>query len=243
MAFTVIASGGAQSTDSLSVTTPPINCLGADLIIVITASTFGANIKITDSEGNSYPGSDTEYGATPGNGVLDLYAVFLPAVSASMTFTVSRLTNTAFPAIAVLAVSGGSSRFFDQQAGADSRHVTQSSVTAGPITPSQDNELWVSAVCLNTASSGVPANGEGTLIYAAAIVGSTAWGLGMAYGIQTTATPQSCGWSWSANSVAQYFIVSFIGADVPPPAVVFGGGGGFSPGACQSAGFGGGDDR
>ena len=162
-----------------------------------------------------------------------------------MTFGLTATGGTGLPSIAVLAVAGAASGSFDRQVGADSSPSTVTSVTAGPITPSQDSDLWISFVTTNT---GAPANAQGILLFAAPAVAGQSWGVGFAYGIQTTAAAQSCAWSWTGASVTQDFIAAFKTGTGPPPVTIgpaFGGGGGFQPRPNSSQGFGAasGDDR
>lgn len=261
MGFVAIATTGAQSTTDLNVTTPAIDCTGANLIILAVAAAFSATATITDSHGNTY----VQQANYEGNfGAITILTCFNPTVSASMTFSYTTLTNTGFPAIAVLAVSGAASGTIDQQTGQASDPFTGISVSIGPITPSQNNALWVGALNLGN-TSGTPSNTQGTLVYAVANA-PVAYGLGMSYGIQTTATSQVSGWMWSSASVHQDVIGSFLPSNAttgsgqgrslaagyaaatftPPPAhgaSVFGGGGGFAQGPNTAQGFGGGSDQ
>ena len=205
MGFSIIATGGGQSTNSTTVTTAAVNCTGANLIILAVAFSVSSTGTIADSQGNTYVLQAT-HGANDSK--VTIYTCFGPSVSGSMTFSFTTTSGTAFPAIAVLAVSGAASGTLDQQTGADSFPFTATSTTVGPITPTQNDELWVSAICLESPP-GVPANGTGTLAHSAANTSGLNWGLAMAYGVQTTATAQSCGWSWSGASINQTVIASF----------------------------------
>ena len=181
-----------------------------------------------------------------------------------MTFSFTTLTGAGHPAIAVLAVSGANSGTIDQQTGEASDPFGSTSVSIGPITPSQNNALWVSGLNLQGPTD-TPVNGNGTLVYAAgASVAEPAFGLGMAYGIQTTAASQTSSWSWDNSVTIRVVIGSFLPSTGTTGAgqgrsraagyaagvvshlagATFGGGGGLCVSGPNTAqGFGGGSDQ
>ncbi len=226
-AITVKATTGAQSTDGLSVTTPAIDATGGNLILVGVAY-YGLNnnpacgnnggsgsatpltaAQISDSTGsNTY----TKVWTNAGQGVeisqSALFCVGAPSVSSSMTFSVnSPGSQTCFPAIAVLVLSNTgatSGNCGTDQVGGDGNGNGGAEVfTSGLIlTPTQDNEILVSVLALGNTQTALAINDSFTISYAAVYTGaptSGAFGIAMAYLIQTTATANHAQWTWTGS--------------------------------------------
>ena len=194
-----VATTGAQATSSnlQSVTTPAssFNGTGSNGILVAVSALGNTTGTVTDSSGNTYSLVSTV--SNNGTGQTSLYCTYNPTVTSNMTFTYTSHTSPAYPSIGVLGVSGLASCAVDQKSALNQTGVV-TSVQPGSITPSQNNELWISTV--NTESGGGAPTSSGTLVYSKGIEGGVAYGIGMAYGVQTTATAVNPLWSWTTSA-------------------------------------------
>lgn len=173
--------------------------------------------QISDSTGsNTYTKvwTNANQGVEPSQSAL--FCVGAPSVSSSMTFSVnSPGSQTCFPAIAVLVLSNTgatSGNCGTDQVGGDGNGNGGAEVfTSGLIlTPTQDNEILVSVLALGNTQTALaiydspwpPPVSSFTISYAAVNTGaptSGAFGIAMAYLIQTTATANHAQWTWTGS--------------------------------------------
>ncbi len=197
LSFTVIASTGAKSTGSNTVTTSGIDTSGANLIIV-AVSHDGPDNSPTDSTGsNTWTAVDTAVGSAP---LIRMFTCFNPTTDAAQTFTYSN----GFPSIGVLAVSGAASGTADQKSKAG-----PNASQPGSITPSEDNELLVTCAVNGGAASEGPPSAPFSSHFIIDLVGdANSYTLAMAYEIQTTATARNPTWN-NAGGGGSTVIASF----------------------------------
>jgi hypothetical protein len=188
-AFVFSASKGGNTETA---TSDAVDTTGATLIVVAT-SHFSPTPTLSDSKGNTWTALTT-YG--PGSYEVKMYYCVSPTVGSGHTFTLAG-ANT-YPTFTVLGFSGGSlSSPFDQQNGATGSSFD--TVQPGSITPTQDNELVVTA--LSGALSGTPASIDSGFSTPVQIAnGSGAIFNAIAYKIQTTAAAVNPTWSVSATA-------------------------------------------
>jgi hypothetical protein len=187
-----VVSASAAGSGS-SATTSSVNTTGATLLIVALAS--GVLGTVSDNKGNTWVAL-TGYGATP---FIQLFYARNPIVGTGHTFTGTATSQ--FPSIAMMAFSGAATSYpfghLTQDGGADK--------TPGTITPLEDNELIVSALSDNSASTVYAIDAGMTLGPTVVFIGGTAYGVAMAYEIQTTKAANTPTWTASGanNSSTQ----------------------------------------
>jgi len=161
-------------------------------------------VSVSDSKGNTYTALTQSGGV---GSYVRLYYCQNPTVGASHTFTV---TGTAiFVAFGALAVSGSlTASSFDVESGGTASSTT---VQPGSVTPSQDNEILVTAVSfnvINTASINSSFTLDGQLNYSIGVN----IGLGLAFKIQTTAGAENPTWTVGSSCALTTRIASFKAA-------------------------------
>src|SRR5262245_32762550 len=98
MAFTLIGSVSASSTNGNSVTTGSLDTTGANLVVVVFSSYQGGTIvNVTDNKSNTY--SNRTVYQFSGDSRVRLSYVASPSVGTGHTFTVSG--SGIYPALAV----------------------------------------------------------------------------------------------------------------------------------------------
>lgn len=212
MAYTVIGAIGGVGT------TGPLNCLGADLIVVFNESDGLLGWDNTDSEGNSY----TEL---PNNLEGRTAYVESPIVSAAQTFD----APNSYSYIGALALAGSAASAFDQQAGNNSFPGTATSLQAQALTPSANNAIVIVGFGLGDNTSGPSIDQGFTLVASVDAQSSVNYGGFMAYLIQTTAAVADPTGSWTGNSTSQVLNNVFLAAT--------GGGGSTFPGYVGKGGW------
>ena len=190
MAYSVIAHEIARSTNDNNVTTPAIDTSGADFIVLAAAYLQGVTMTISDSKSNTW--TPRTQVALTGDSAIRLYYVQGGTVGTGHTFTASGTGS--FPSLAALALSGSVASPFDLENGA--QNASASSIQPGSITPSENNEILITAISLNNNFVTASING-GFTISDQANATANAYGLAMAYLIQTTAAAANPTWSWT----------------------------------------------
>jgi len=195
MAFSLIASVGAGSTNGNNVTTAGITTTGANLIIIGVASYSVNTIEtVSDSKSNTWTRL-TIYTEGTGGGAgarHTLYYCLAPTVGTGHTFTASG--TTIFPSINVVAFSGAKvTAVFDVENGA-AGFVYQ----PGSVTPSQNNSLIVTGI--HSWQSSIPntINSGFTVSTTQNYIGGQRFGAGLAYLIQSTAAAVNP--TWTSNN-------------------------------------------
>lgn len=135
----VLKDAQSASTSFPAVTTPALNCTGADLIVISAASYTAytpAAGDITDSQSNSYSLILT-YAAS---GTEAFFYKQAPSVGGAMTFTFTPTVGSSFPAATAACFSGSVATPLDQS---NSSTSVATSVQTGSITPTTSGQLLI----------------------------------------------------------------------------------------------------
>jgi hypothetical protein len=193
--FVLVSHTGAAGTGSAA-TTSGINTSGATLLIVSVASWHNTGVpSVSDSKGNSWTQLTSYIGGSNGTRQT-LYYCASPKVGPSHTFTAS--ISGGFPSITVQAWSGAAVSPFDQQNGNSSS--SASTLQPGSITPSQNNELVVSGICVGTLVTLAVDSGL-VITDQIGYGGANNFGGGLAYWIESVAAAINPIWSWGGTSM------------------------------------------
>lgn len=187
MAYTFVNQVSAGSGGGSGVTTGAVNFSSLDstgLIVLCVASYEVGSIGVTDSQSNVYDSFPEEINS--GDGALQIFYKFNPSVSSSMTFEVTGANN--YPSIVAMGFTGAVTSPADQDA-AGGLNTGGTTVQPGSITPSEDNELIIAALCHeNTGAGGISINsGFVDAPYQVAHDGAGHYGVAASYLIQTSA--------------------------------------------------------
>lgn len=206
MAYALAANAAAGSTDGNAATTSGIDTTGANLLVVaVTYYVLGGTVSVSDSKGNTWTQA-AEDGGNNATGHATLFYSKNPSVGSGHTFTVT--STGGFPGICAAAFSGADTAApFDQQSAFGSGGA--SSIQPGSVTPSEDNELLVTAV--SKAAAGVTASVDGGFSETDEfdLVGGQHFGLAMAYLVQTSAAAANPTWTLSGSASTAAAIATF----------------------------------
>jgi len=201
MAIVFLTSTSGVGTDS-TVTSGAVDTTGATLIVVGLALDSGGTISLSDSKGNSWTalGSTTQ-GATK----CILYYSVPTSTGSAHTFTNGGAFN--FCTIFVNVFSGGKlTNVFDQQNGAGA---TATTVATGSVTPTENNEVVVTALALSGAALPTSIDGGFTKTDSQEFGGGNNYGGSIAYLIQTTATAANPTWTRTNSNPMATRIATF----------------------------------
>lgn len=185
-------------------TTSSVDSTGGNLVVVAVSSyDLTSAPTVSDSKGNTYNALTARVYA--GSHRVQLFYAENATVGSGHTFTVTG--STSYASISVNVFSGAkSSGAFDQQNGAAGAN---SPASTGSVTPTEDNEVVVAGIALDSAPSGLSINGGFSTPAVAYFAGGSAYGVGSAYLIQTTATAANPAWSWTGGSQEPTAIATF----------------------------------
>jgi hypothetical protein len=172
-----------------------IDTSGANAIFVAVSSS--AAQSVADSSSSTWTALTTYTSTGGGNSVTIFHSIgaALGTVGAGHQFTAT--STGGFPAIVVMAFSGvNTSSAFDVQNGAGTASA-QSTFQGGSVTPSEDNEVVVTAVSHISDPIVTP---SGYTCDTTGLVGGVAYGIGFGYKIQTTAGAENPTWGPSAGT-------------------------------------------
>jgi hypothetical protein len=197
-AFQPVAGGGGggsyaflvQTTkggDVTTVTSDAIDTSGATFIAVAVSHYLNPSGALSDSKGNTW-NARTTYGS--GTYFITEYWCRPTSVGSGHTFTVAALAST-YPAIAIMAFSGGEASPYDTENGVANASFT--TLQPGSITPSQNNCLVVSAISWSSATTCSINGGFSTPQFVKN--GSGGLWVGQSYLIQTTAAAANPTWT------------------------------------------------
>ena len=202
MSYAAIADAEAVSTNSTSVTTTGVDSTGADLITVVGSVYSALDPAITDSKGNSYTGHNVYRQVFS---TTQIFHCSNPTVGASHT-----VTNTGgYPSVGVSFWSGSHATPFDQQNGGTA---ASSPVSAGSVTPSEDNELLITGYSDGTVAGSCNSIPTGFTSLGTLDATANANGVGHAYEIQTTATARTPSWGFTSASELSAAVATFKAA-------------------------------
>lgn len=197
--FALVASTGKDNSGNGAgdVTTAAINTSGASLIVVAVGQ-FANNTTdpvVTDNQGNTYTAL-THYWPTgvDRNGI-QIFYVLNPTTGASHTFSVATSAN--YGAVTVLAFSGGTPAFENQNG--NNANWVGTTIQPGSITPAGDNELFVTAATVG-ASSTISAIDSSFTLQATGKSDGTL--IKIAYKIQTSGSPENPQFTSSSDNGA-----------------------------------------
>lgn len=203
MAYSLVTS----TSKTGAVTTDAINTAGANLIVVAVASDNGT--APTDNKSNTYTLCNDR---VQGFSELAIFYCAAPTVGAGHTFT---QTQT-YGAIFVLAFSGASATPLDAL-DVDNGTAAGASLSPGSGTPSQANEVVVTAINIGGANLSITVDGGFTALTIPGVSGVN-YGGGIAYLIQTSAAAASPTWSWTGVNEAAAAMNAFKVAASSPTA-------------------------
>jgi len=194
MAFTTpITNTGARSSNSNSVTTSSVDTTGATLLVLCVQDyAVESLLTPTDSKSNTW----TQRG-TYNNGVarVTVWDCIAGTVGSGHTFSYGNSTAR-YPSIVMQAWSGNAASPFDQINGSSGNGTSGS---PGSITPSENDCLVITTLNIQAETSDptYPSGYTGT--NREYNNGGLAFGYGMAYVVQTTATATNPSWSWASG--------------------------------------------
>jgi hypothetical protein len=194
----ITAGSSVSAGTTTNPTTASIDTTGANLIVCGTANSgSGAVPTVTDSKSNTYTGLTATIGAASSVRIR-LYYVLNPTVGTGHTFTASA-TGTTFLSIACQAYNGvKTTSAFDVENGAAGSGL---SIQPGSATPSEDNELFVTAYSTTEQPMvTVTINSSFTKEIDRVGSGGNHFAIGLAYKIQTTGGAENPTWSWASPS-------------------------------------------
>lgn len=197
--YSFIASASAASPDTHSATTIPVDMSGADLIIAAIANYgFSGGSTITDNYGNSWHTSPPTL-LPDTDSLLEMAQIWYckPTSIGPLYAVTASDVNPALPAQPSIAIAGfrGSKAAapFDQENGSFATVVD--SLQPGSVTPSEDLELIVTALVSDTARPTVSMSiDSGFSIVENVPQIPTAYGVALAYLIQSAAAPVNPLW-------------------------------------------------
>lgn len=214
MTIALIGSRLKQSTSSTSGVTTALDTTGATLLVAVCSDLDGG-ATLADSLTQTWT-SLTKRAIAANNGVRIQYIVN-PSTNASHVFELSG--GSKFPSLVVAAFSGTVlTSVTDGENG--NTQASGTTVATGSITPTETNELLIYGFSSN--ASGSYSVDQGSILQQAGLVGSTSFGVAMAYEIQTAATARNAIWT-SGSGVLAAAVAAFKSADGVPS-----GGGGIS---------------
>ena len=200
-AFALLTHKAAGSTDNNVATTAAISTLGATFITLGVVVQNGVAVVISDSASNTWEAGTRTVNAAGTD--VQQFKTSSPITSATHTFTATTISGS--PAIAVASFDGPSGVTLDKQSGGIV--TTGTTVQPGSILPGQNNELVVSVVGYNSISS--TATASGMTVLDSTGTSADAYGIGLAYKVQTTAAAINPTWTYGGSTFAAASIASF----------------------------------
>lgn len=189
MAFSLVTSSSAGSSNNNDVTTSAVNTTGSTLIVISIAVGNVTPTTPSDNQGNTY----TQAVAT-GVSVRNT-AIFYcknPTTNSSHTFTYSQ--SSSFPSIYVMAFSGD----VNTVGSTNNNSGVASTIQPGSVTPSGDNELFVSSVATNGATT-YSINSSFTIQEKIESSGANYKNGAISYKIQTTGSSENPTWTFGTS--------------------------------------------
>lgn len=202
--YALVSHTAAQTVDKQNVTTSSIDTTGANLIIIAQTASDATLPTPTDNKSNTY----TKLASHTTGGVTNaFYYVSAPTVGTGHTFSSNSGTDH-FQGIAVAAFSGAkTSSPFDLESG--NTTPSAESLSPGVITPSENKELVVYSLGDSFTSAVTTNDGTITILQQLPFVAATAFGIALAYKIQSTAAATNPTWSWTGAARAETSLATF----------------------------------
>lgn len=205
MAFALVANTSEATPDQGTFTSPSIDTTGADLLVISVSNYTGftTELVVSDSKGNTWIPLTPRL-KTADNARNWIYYAKNPTVGSGHTFTVGHAVHNTYGSMCVSAWSGADlTDPFDQENGAFSNSFL-TSLQAGSVTPSEDNELVIAAIAIGYLG-GDGFTGTASIDSGFAItnqepnVSFNNVQSAQAYLVQTTAAVVNPTWSWSPS--------------------------------------------
>ena len=205
-AIAIVQANGSGADSSSNATSTGVDTSGATLLVMSCSWLSGASITASDNKSNTWTPLTQQTG---GVAVFQIFYVnsASPTVGAAHTFACDGTDS--YPVVAFIAASGTHATPFDQQGGNST--ASASSLAAGSVTPTQDNEIVIVGITIDSGTT-LTINGGFTTAFTYDFMGGTSMGGGLAYLIQTTATSANPTWSWSGTAAAATASSSFKAA-------------------------------
>ena len=187
----------AQGLGANGGTTSGIDTSTADTIFIIVAYQTSGTISLSDSKSNTWTLIRTE------NNGFDiknaLYRSDTPAtVGSGHTFTAT--LSGGVVAVAITAFAGGATSSIDDQNEGNGT-IFSSTIAPGSITPTADNTIVITGATASDDTTDPNSINGGFTIAAHFANGSSSFGVGIAYLVQTTATAADPTWTLSQSAV------------------------------------------
>ncbi len=209
MTIAYVIDSEIASSDGSNATTVGVDTSGANLIVVATA--YDGTTVRTPTDNKSNTPYTLVINNTSGTPRTYLHFYLNPSVGTGHTFSIAASAQS--PAIAMVAFSGvATSSALDQSSQAAARQ-------PGSITPSEDNEVVITASAHGSAGNAPTVDTPFSSHLTASIVGAGPnYAIGLAYEIQTTATARNPTWSpntGSNSSVIASFKIATVSSGQP----------------------------
>lgn len=192
--YSIIAHSVTNASANLDAVCGPIDCTGANLII-LGCGEAGGTENVGDTSHNTYTAGT---GQTAGGGLINIkfYRCISPTVTSSMYFTNSVPSGTGYPSIFVMAVKKtGGTPVLDVESGTAWSTGFSTTFTFTSVTPAGDNELGLAVQAVGTSFTATLTGVDSGFTVADKITAS-----GLAYVIQTTATTSAPTFTWNQSS-------------------------------------------
>src|SRR5262249_35648629 len=201
------------SPDGQSITTAAIDTSLANLLIIglsLFQTAAAGVIPPKDSLNNTWtPLTVQQIG---GDNYTVIYYAKNPIVGAAHTFTSQTNAGSAFATICVGAFRGASNNPFDVENGATAAPST--TVQTGSVTPSNNNELIVTALTMNTGGQTASIDSGFTILDQVDLVSGQHYGGALAYKIKTNTTAENPTWTVTSSISLTTRIAAFIAMSV-----------------------------
>jgi len=214
--ITKLVNAGASSGDGINVTTGGIDTTGATLLIMAVGNFYNGNTSNctkTDSKTNTWTPLTAQH-STNDVRVQMLYA--LPSggqVGTAHTFSCSNDGSQSYPAIAVIAFSNTLASPLENQSGTGSD--TGTTIQPGSLTPTQTNELFVTALAFENATLSSGPSGY-TIGNTQAFNSGFSLGASLYYKIKVSdSSAENPTWTTSASAERAVTMADFKASSVP----------------------------
>lgn len=217
MAYSLITSVVARTTNGDTVATSAIDTTGATLLVVGLSYRPAFFIQIADNKSNTLTGVINQNGAAPASfiGIFEN-----PTVGSGHIFSTSGDANS-FPSISVLAFSGNAASPATDDTSSFFNNPAATSIQPGSVVPTTDNQLIVTHGAFNAVTDANPPTIDSGFTIQHFTGGlAEAYGLAIAYKILVGSGAQNPTWT-HINDLSVATIATFKAASV-----VGGGGGG-----------------
>lgn len=189
MAVSFLANAASASGAPSTVTTSPIDTTGADFLFLLVACDAGANPTVSDNKGNTWTAL-TSY-VNGANIRIRPYYCIPSSVGSGHTFIATG--SFVYASVLVEAFSGVKQTSpLDVENGASG---FASTLQPGSVTPSENNELLISCLGINSSGTPISINSSFNKTDELNFVGGTNYGGALAYKIQTTASAENPTWT------------------------------------------------